>query len=89
MKRGGHCRLAIPSRPHAAGAVRGASRQPWTSRAAECAARIPVLQTLWPRVLQRGRRLNLGKTHLPCTRPACTESAFGDRMPQMPAGRPD
>jgi site-specific recombinase XerD len=30
-----------------------------------------------------------GQTHPQCTRPACTASAFSDRMPQMPAGCPD
>jgi hypothetical protein len=29
------------------------------------------------------------QSQLPCTQPADTASAFGDRIPQMPAGRPD
>jgi hypothetical protein len=63
--------------------------QPWTCRAAGCAARIPVRKVIRPRILEHGQRLNLGKTDLPCTRPACTASAFGDRIPQMPARCPD
>ena len=90
MKRGRALQIAgISSWPYMAGTVRGTSRQPWSSRAVGSAARISVLQMLLSRILQRGRRLKLGKTHRQYHRPACVASAFGDRIPQVSAGHPD
>jgi hypothetical protein len=70
MRRCATRRLGIPSWPHAAGTVRGASRQPWRSRAAGHAARHPVLPVLGSRVRQHGRRLNQGKK-APAMYPTC------------------